>query len=203
MNMERRRFLKRSLGIAALAALPIPLAWASKPYKPSFGPEWPEDVERQLQENTPKPPPIQERFVEVYEKGEWRRLDGWHQLKNDMIFRLREPWGTIADQGTDSEVCVAEGDSYIISETGVRAVKGEPFTVITHGHPLGRRVRLMKDGVQVGGVWQMDLRTHTMLVDRLTTEDHYHLAATPGFKVPAHRAGIVTDHFDYLVLSPA
>lgn len=99
----------------------------------------------------------QVRTLEFYVRGKW--LPGtWESLKKDMIFRLREPGGQIADQGTDHEVSIAVEDARQEPSPMFWGVKCEPFTFVTMDHPLAAHVRVIQeDGTQLGFVQEMNV----------------------------------------------
>lgn len=97
------------------------------------------------------------RSVEVYHKGQWRP-GTWPGLKKDMIFRLRETDGSLVNEGTDSEVCIAYGEAQRVPSPENWVVNAEAFTFVGHGHVLFKRVQVMKDGQQVPFVRVVDLK---------------------------------------------
>lgn len=117
------------------------------------------------------------RSVEIYQQGTW--VPGsWESLKKDTIFRLREPDGSIVDQGTHLEVCVAMEDAKACPAPEYHKVNGEPFTVITMEHPLAPRIQVWKDGQRVGLAQRVDMRTRQVLV----SQPHDALRASYGRK---------------------
>ena len=79
------------------------------------------------------------RSVEVYAKGVWASGE-WASLKEGMIFRLREPDGSIVDGGRANEICVALGDAEPEPAPMLFSIQCEPFTVATTDHPMAPRI---------------------------------------------------------------
>ena len=78
-----------------------------------------------VQENEPAV-----RTLEVYNRGEWVQAD-WSVVKRDTIFRLREPDGTVVDEGTESEISIALGAAEPLPvEQGSWQVNTKGFTTI-------------------------------------------------------------------------
>jgi len=127
--MDRRTFIKSTAAAVALAALPLP-ALAKK----------------------------QLRSTEVYDKGVWKP-GAFAQLQKDDIFRLRDPDGTLVDEGTEHEISLALSDA-VVSEVGFFQVESQPFTNITMDTPNADRLRVVKDGKQREFVQHVNLRTH-------------------------------------------
>ncbi len=53
-----------------------------------------------------------DRTIEIPLNGKWQTI-GWSDLKQDMLFRVREDDGTLVDEGTDDEVSLALEDAYL------------------------------------------------------------------------------------------
>lgn len=165
--MERRDLLKMAAGVAAL--LVVPAAASAEPTS-------------------------QTRTVEVYVRGRWRK-GTWAGLKKDMIFRLREGDGSIADEGTEHEVCVAVGNSYPMPGSAICGIKAETFTFIDQSHVLAPRLRVMKNGWPVGMVRMVDMKRG--LMHRSQRQAEIPLADMPVLALIAE-----VESFDYVELLP-
>jgi len=168
--MERRDFFKVAAGAAALLAVPSITSAAPQDYAGV------------------------QRTVEVYSKGKWRK-GTWKGLKKDDIFRLRDPDGSIVDEHTDCEVCVAVGDAYPVAGDAICGVEGEQFTFIDQSHVLASRLRVVKDGVQVGLVRMVDMKRG--LMHRFQRQAELPLADQPTLVLVAE-----AETFDYVELRP-
>jgi hypothetical protein len=133
--MNRRSFLRTTAAAVSLVALPLPLA--AKP-----------DTENL-------------RSVELYDRGQWKP-GTWAGLRKNDIFRLRDPDGTLVNAGTEHEICIATSDVILQPAPMHSMIEVDLFTTITKDHRLASRVKVVKDGHQVGLVLSFDLRTHTM-----------------------------------------
>lgn len=114
MTVSRRGFIKSALAFTAVTVLPIPKAKAqSKTGGPGLEEPLPPEVK------LPKGwtgTNIKIRQVEMAYSHEGEYIS-WHRtrfsaLRKNDVFRVIEPDGTIADKGTETEVCIAEGDAY-------------------------------------------------------------------------------------------
>ena len=97
------------------------------------------------------------RTPDFYVQGAW--LPGtWEPLKKDTIFRLVEPDGRVANQGTEYEVCIAVEDAVVEPVPVFWSVKCEHFTFITPAHPLASRIRVVDEaGLLVEQVSEMNV----------------------------------------------
>lgn len=161
--MERRDLLKAAMGAAALLLVPA----AASAETPGL-----------------------KRTVEIYIKGKWKK-GTWEGLKYGDIFRLREPDGTLVDEGTDSEVCVSMGPP--LPGPGIRC---EPFTFIDQSHVLAPRLLVMKGGQPVGMVRMVDLKRG--LMHRFQRQMELPLGDQPTLAPVAE-----VESFDYVELRPA
>lgn len=169
--MNRRIFLKTSAAASVLTMIPLRLS--------------------------AKPDPKNLRSVELYDRGQWKP-GTWAGLKKGDIFRLRDPDGTLVNEGDLNEILVvADGGVSACAPPAFWVVDADPFTTITMDHHLASRVKVMKDGQQVGFVQSLDLRTHTMrrVAPSLgevfgDTFDYIKLGPEPG--TPEHVSGTVS-----------
>ena len=133
MDMKRRDFIKTTAAAGALAAIPFGGALAA--------------------------PKLGLCTVDILGPGGWVRRD-FLDIKTFSIFRVILPDGSIRDKGTEYEVAIALQDAR--REAGHYAgVKCESFTIIGLDHPFAGRIRVMKDGEQLGGVRWLDMRERT------------------------------------------
>jgi len=117
-------------------------------------------------------PIVSQRTVEFYDKGVW--TDGsWAGLKEGMIFRLRELDGTLVDEGTDNEICIAEEDATPQPKPMYHCVRAEPFTNIGMDHPFVRRIKVFRDGEHLGFMKSIDMRAKTLVRKGVTESFDY------------------------------
>jgi len=95
------------------------------------------------------------RTVEALRRG-WEEIQ-WADLKAGTVFRLREPDGTLADEGTPHEVCVALTDAQPAKEVAW-SLQCEAFTEVDQHHKLDAQVLVYREGELIGGVRKLDFR---------------------------------------------
>tara|TARA_R110000824_G_scaffold34976_1_gene110350 strand:+ start:634 stop:1134 length:501 start_codon:yes stop_codon:yes gene_type:complete len=99
------------------------------------------------------------RTVETFRNSAWEQIS-WHDLKKGTVFRLINPDGSLADEGNEHEVCVAMTDAQPDEDPrAVWRVQVEPFTQVDMNHPLAAQTVVLKDGIPVGSVTRLDMRT--------------------------------------------
>lgn len=99
--MDRREFIA-----GALVACVLPLAC---------------DPEEEMNDAPARPAGLwEERTVEVWKDGTWRRIPRMLDLKNGDVFRLREADGTLED----NDVWVVVGAPFLTDGPGGRRVTG-------------------------------------------------------------------------------
>lgn len=117
------------------------------------------------------------RTVEVLQGRAWVPIQ-WADLKRGMIFRLRDPDGSIVDKGQDHEVSLAMADATLTPWQGRKGAHSDPFEVgatwgvrceplaaIDLNTLLAARIKIFdKDGNPLGFVYRLHVPTMLALV---------------------------------------
>ena len=125
-------------------------------------------------------------LIDFYNKGTWEK-GSWDGLKEGQIFRLRELDGTLVDEGNDSEICIAMSDATPEPEPMYHSVEAESFVHVGKDHLLSSRLKVVKDGEQVGFVDSIDMRNGTMVKQGIIGPFDY-VEIAPKIDTPAHKA---------------
>jgi len=104
---------------------------------------------------------LNQRTIEVYNQGEWEK-GSWAGLKEGHIFRMREPAGGLADQGTNHEISIAIADSTPQPAPMYYCVESEPFVQVDRDHKVAPRLKVYRDGVQLGRFMKIDMLAGTV-----------------------------------------
>ncbi len=132
----------------------------------------------------------------------WLRL-GWSRLKPGDIFRFRGLDGELQDEGTDREIHLATGEVFLDPKARTWACEMVPFTVVTADTgPAWSKLRIRKDGKNVGFVYEVNLRTGLMkrYDPQEARAEAYRFATEPGEKRKVLR--VIEEPFDYVTVDP-